>query len=182
MGTQETSKRRVVVPKCHYFLGNVILIAAFITLWFLDARASDFGTIASALGLYSAALLGVFSVLTAWRSSITKRKNRYLQVEDKWRVVIDRSVLFALRGSALSFMLMLLGVIAPAIKNQLYELLGHEPYAFIARTISAIAIVGVILLGMMSLQIVRDITAVYEWNNVVEEQDARTEAQRRKLS
>lgn len=182
MGNNGSPKRRVIVPRCHYFLGWLIVFLCGVALFLLDARASDFGTIASALGLYSAALLGVFSILTAWRSSITKRRHRYQQLEDKWRRVIDRSVLFSLRGSALSFMLMLFGVIAPAVKSQLAQVLGIEFYSLAARTTSAIVISGVILLGLMSLQIVRDITAAYEWNNDIEEQDAVTQAQRDSLN
>lgn len=178
MATAGDSKQRVTVPKCHYGTGLAVVLICFALLVLLDARASTFDAIASALGLYSAALLGVFSILTSWRSAITRRKHRYQQVEDKWRSVIDRSVLFALRGSALSFMLMLFGVIAPAVRSQLAHLVGSGVYAALARTTSAIAISGVVLLGLMSLQIVRDITAVYEWNNAVEEQDAITQAQR----
>nr|BFF14341.1 hypothetical protein GCM10025699_56440 [Microbacterium flavescens] len=75
-------------------------------------------------------------------------------------------------------MLMLFSVIAPAIKGQFADLVGTDVYDFLARSISAIAISGVVLLGLMSLQIVRDVTAVYEWNNGIEEQDAITQAQR----
>lgn len=178
MATAADSKQRVAVPNCPYGVGIAVVLFCFCLLVLLNARASAFDTIASALGLYSAALLGVFSILTSWRSAITRRKHRYQQVEDKWRSVIDRSVLFALRGSALSFMLMLFGVIAPAVKAQLADRLGVSIYDLLARITSATAISGVVLLGLMSLQIVRDVTAVYEWNNGVEEQDAITQSQR----
>lgn len=178
MATTGDSRQRVAVPKCHRGIGMAVILVCLILLFLLEARASTFDTIASALGLYSAALLGVFSILTSWRSTITSRKHRYQQVEDKWRNVIDRSVLFALRGSALSFMLMLFGVIAPAVKAQFADLVGTDIYGFLARALSAIAISGVVLLGLMSLQIVRDVTAVYEWNNGIEEQDAITQTQR----
>ena len=178
MATIGDSGKRVAVPKCHRSIGIATILACFALLFLLDARASTFDAIASALGLYSAALLGVFSILTSWRSTITKRKHRYQHVEDKWRSVIDRSVLFALRGSALSFMLMLFSVIAPAVKGQFADLVGASVYDFLARALSAIAISGVVLLGLISLQIVRDVTAIYEWNNGIEEQDAITQAQR----
>lgn len=179
MATGGDTPRRVVVPKCHSIFGTSVVIFCFAILIFLNARASAFDAISSALGLYSAALLGVFSILTSWRSTITARKHRYQQVEDKWRRVIDRSVLFALRGSALAFMLMLFGVIAPAVKGQFADIVGPEVYDILARIVSATAISGVVLLGLMSLQIVRDVTAVYDWNNVVEEQDSITEAQKK---
>ncbi|GAA3788162.1 hypothetical protein [Micrococcus endophyticus] len=150
-------------------------------LYFLDARASEFDTIASALGLYSAGLLGVFSILTSWRSRITKRRPKYKKIEDRWARVIDRAVLLSLRGSALSFSLMLFGVIAPAVKRQIGELFPIEVYSFLARSTSAVSIAGVILLGLISLQIVRDIAAVYEWNNVVESEEAIVEGQKKKL-
>lgn len=73
---------------------------------------------------------------------------------------------------------MLFGVIAPAVKDQIASLVGTDLYSILARVSSAIAISGVVLLGLMSLQIVRDVTAVYEWNNRIEEQDAITQAQR----
>ena len=73
---------------------------------------------------------------------------------------------------------MLFSVIAPAVKGQFADLVGTEVYDILARALSAIAISGVVLLGLMSLQIVRDVTAVYEWNNGIEEQDAITQAQR----
>lgn len=173
--------RRVAVPTCHYGYGIALVLLCFTLLFLLNARAAEFDNISSALGLYSAALLGVFTILTSWRSVITGRKQRYQQVEDKWRNVIDRCVLFALRGSALSFMLMLFGVIAPSVKSQLADVFGDSLYGFLSRLTSALAISGVVLLGLMSLQIVRDITAVYEWNNTVEEQDAITRAQREAL-
>ncbi|GAA0962166.1 hypothetical protein [Frigoribacterium faeni] len=178
MASAGDSKQRVAVPKYHRGIGIAAIVICLALLFLLNARASSFDTIASALGLYSAALLGVFTILTSWRSAVTNRKQRYMQVEDKWRSVIDRSVLFALRGSTLSFMLMLFSVIAPAIKGQFADLVGTDVYDFLARSISAIAISGVVLLGLMSLQIVRDVTAVYEWNNGIEEQDAITQAQR----
>lgn len=181
MGSRGSPQQRVEVPQCHYYLGIVLLVSCFVVLLLLNARASDFGTIASALGLYSAALLGVFSVLTAWKSAIIGRKRRYIQVEDDWSSVVDRSVKFALNGSALSFMLMLFGVIAPAIKQQLHFYLGDEIYFWAARVTSALAISGVVLLGMISLQIVRDINAVYNWNNWVEEQDEIVRMQRKGL-
>lgn len=178
MGTSRDPNPRVVVPSCPYGFGAVLVTLSFGVLMLLDARASTFDTIASALGLYSAGLLGVFSMLTSWRSAIVKRQHRYQQVEHKWRQVIDRSVLLALRGSALSFLLMLFGVIAPAVKIQLAALLDPEWYSTLARVLSAIAISGVVMLGLMSLQIVRDVTGVYEWNNSVEEQDEIVQAQR----
>ncbi|MDN6704598.1 hypothetical protein [Corynebacterium glyciniphilum] len=178
MATTGDSRQRVAVPRCHRGIGIALIVICFTLLFLLDARATTFDTIASALGLYSAALLGVFSILTSWRSTITSRKHRYQQVEDKWRSVIDRSVLFALRGSALSFLLMLFGVITPAVKDQTAELVGTDIYGFLARVLSATAISGVVLLGLISLQIVRDVTAVYAWNNDIEEQDAVTQAQR----
>lgn len=171
-------RQRVAVPQCPYILGAAAVLVCVAVLFGLNARASAFDTISSALGLYSAALLGVFSILTSWRTAITSRRHRYQTVEDKWRRVIDRSVLFALRGSALSFLLMLFGVIAPAVKDQIASLVGTDLYSILARVSSAIAISGVVLLGLMSLQIVRDVTAVYEWNNRIEEQDAITQAQR----
>lgn len=178
MAAAAGDRQRVAVPQCPYGLGIAAVVVCIAVLFGLNARASAFDTISSALGLYSAALLGVFSILTSWRTAITRRRHRYQHVEDKWRKVIDRSVLFALRGSALSFMLMLFGVIAPAVKDQLANLVGLDFYSLLARTSSAIAISGVVLLGLMSLQIVRDVTAVYEWNNGIEEQDAVTQAQR----
>lgn len=181
MDTHRVPKQRVVVPKYHASLGILVFILSFICLVLLDARASDFGTISSALGLYSAALLGVFSILNAWQSAITQRRPRYLHVENDWKIVIDRSVKFALNGSALSFLLMLFGVIAPAVKEQIAYYLGTELYSWAARLTSSLAISGVIILGMMSLQIVRDITAVYKWNNSVEEQEAEVRAQREAL-
>lgn len=178
MGTDRRSRHRVAVPKCHWVFGVAVTLACIALLFLLNARASAFDTIASALGLYSAALLGVFSILTTWRSTITNRKHRYQQVEEKWQAVIDRSVIFALRGSALSFALMLFGVIAPAVKEQFAELFGEDVYSFLARALSALAISGVVFLGLMSLQIVRDVTAVYAWNNAIEEQDSITQNQR----
>lgn len=67
---------------------------------------------------------------------------------------------------------MLFGVVAPSIKTQLAEVCDITLYALLARLTSVFAIVGVIGLGMLSLQIVRDINAVYAWNNKVEEDDA----------
>lgn len=181
MATATGDQQRVAVPRCPYGLGVTAVLVCAVVLFGLNARASAFDTISSALGLYSAALLGVFSILTSWRTAITRRKHRYQQVEDKWRKVVDRSVLFALRGSALAFMLMLFGVIAPAVKDQIASFVGLDIYGFLARVTSAIAISGIVLLGLMSLQIVRDVTAVYEWNNGIEEQDATTQAQRDSL-
>lgn len=178
MGTPRDTIPRVVVPRCHCGVGVMIVTLSVIILFALNARASDFGTIASALGLYSAGLLGVFSILTSWRSAIIHRKHRYQQVEDKWREVIDRSVKFALRGSSLSFLLILFGIIAPAVKTQLASLLDPPIYSFLARGTSAVAISSIVMLGLISLQIVRDVTGVYEWNNIVEEQDAIVQAQR----
>ena len=178
MANTKDPKQRVAVPKYHRGIGIAATLVCLALLFLLNSRASSFDTIASALGLYSAALLGVFTILTSWRTAINNRKHRYKQVEDKWRGVIDRSVLFALRGSTLSFMLMLFSVIAPAIKGQFAAVVGNNVYDVLARSVSAVAISGVILLGLISLQIVRDVTAVYEWNNGIEEQDAITEAQR----
>ncbi|MDO5507564.1 MAG: hypothetical protein Q4F64_04430 [Corynebacterium casei] len=93
--------------------------------------------------------------------------------------MVDRSVKFALNGSTLAFLLMLFGVIAPAVKNQLAGILGIDIYSLAARISSSLAISGVVVLGMMSLQIVRDITAVYNWNNTVEEQEEQVHAQRK---
>ena len=72
----------------------------------------------------------------------------------------------------MSFILTLFGVVAPSIKTQLAEVCDITLYALLARLTSVFAIVGVIGLGMLSLQIVRDINAVYAWNNKVEEDDA----------
>ena len=77
-------------------------------------------------------------------------------------------------------MLMLFGVIAPAVKDQIASFVGLDIYGFLARVTSAIAISGIVRLGLMSLT-VRDVTAVYEWNNGIEEQDATTQAQRDSL-
>lgn len=178
MGELLGERHTVVAPTVPWKAAAVALCVCMLSLWAFDARAKDFGTIASALGLYSAGLLGVFGVLNTWRSAITKRRSRYQQVEDKWRAVIDRSVKFALKGSALSFVLMLFGVIAPAIKAQVASIIGPQLYSYAARSVSALAITGVVALGMVSLQIVRDINAVYDWNNKVEEQDAVVEEQR----
>lgn len=178
MGGLRGESHAVVAPTVPWKMATVTLFVCVLALWALDARAKDFGTIASALGLYSAGLLGVFGVLNTWRSAITKRRSRYQQVEDKWRAVIDRSVKFALKGSALSFVLMLFGVIAPAVKAQVASVIGPQPYDYMARSVSALAITGVVALGMVSLQIVRDINAVYDWNNKVEELDAVVEEQR----
>lgn len=178
MATRDVERsQRVVVPRCRYWLGWTVVGLSAGALFALNSRASELDTIASALGLYSAALLGVFSVLTSWRSGIVRRKERFRQVEDRWRDVVDRSVKFSLRGSALSFTLMLFAVVAPAVKGQVRELIGLHAYGWTARTVSSIAISGVVLLGLMSLQIVRDITAVYDWNNHVEEQEALVAAQ-----
>jgi len=170
--------QRVAVPQCNRLLGVVVLTVCFGALIALDARASELDTIASALGLYSASLLGVFSILTSWRNAVIKRRGRYQQVEEPWRAVIDRSVMFTLRGSSLSFLLMLFGVIAPAVKGQIALLLDPLGYSWIAKGASALAISGVVMLGLISLQIVRDVTAFYEWNNLVEEQDAVVQSQR----
>lgn len=178
MGATESTERRVVVPHCPYLLGAIAIITCAVLLFLLNARASALDTISSALGLYSAALLGVFSILTSWRGSIIKRRHRYQDIEDKWRRVIDRSVLFALRGSAISFAIMLFSVIAPAVKDPIFLLVPTDIYALLARGSSSLALSGVVLLGLMSLQIVRDVTAVYEWNNHIEEQDAKTQAER----
>lgn len=180
MDASREGKRRVEVPQCRYNWGVIILVSSIIILLALDARARDLGTIASALGLYSAGLLGVFSVLTAWRSAIVARKYRYLQVEERWLKVIDRAVLFSLKGSILAFLIMLFAVIAPAVKVQLAELLPFELYEEIARWTSAAAITGVVLLGLMALQMVIDVSGVYAWNAQIEEDDAAIEAQRRK--
>ncbi|MGP5044784.1 hypothetical protein [Glutamicibacter sp. BW77] len=178
MGPSTDRNLRVAVPNCHFGFGVFIFVVSVGVLIALDARASEFDTIASALGLYSASLLGVFSILTSWRNAIVNRRSRYQQVEDKWRIVIDRSVMFSLRGSSVSFLLMLYGVIAPAVKTQIALLLDPIVYSWIARSTSALAISGVVILGLISLQIVRDVTAVYGWNNFVEEQDAIVQAQR----
>ena len=69
-------------------------------------------------------------------------------------------------------------MIAPAIKAQVASIIGPQLYSYAARSVSALAITGVVALGMVSLQIVRDINAVYDWNNKVEEQDAVVEEQR----
>ena len=172
MGETSIGRRSIAAPTVPWKSAIITLVVLGIILFILDARARDFGTIASALGLYSAGLLGVFGVLNSWRSSITKRRARYQKVEDRWRKVVDRSVKFSLDGSALSFILMLFGVVAPSIKSQLAEICGITLYALIARLTSVFAIVGVIALGMLSLQIVRDINAIYAWNNKVEEDDA----------
>ena len=81
MAATGESRQRVAVPRCPYGIGVVVVLVCFGVLVLLDARASAFDTISSALGLYSAALLGVFSILTSWRSAITRRKHRYQQVE-----------------------------------------------------------------------------------------------------
>lgn len=177
-----------VVPRSGKTLAVIIAVLSFLVLMFLGARATDFGTIASALGLYSAGLLGVFGVLTSWRSTITRRKHRYLQVEDPWVEVINRAVNIALRGSVLAFSLMLFAVVAPAVKEQIYSLLidrsifDRSIYSIIATTSSSIAIAGVITLGLMSLQMVRDVNGVYAWNNYIEAEEAQRAEQKKRAS
>ncbi|WP_216378278.1 hypothetical protein [Arcanobacterium phocae] len=178
MDDRPTNGQRIGAPTVPLKFAITVLVICAITLWILDARARDFGTIASALGLYSAGLLGVFSVLNGWRSSITKRRIRYQNIENRWRIVVDRAVKFSLIGSALAFALMLFGVIAPAVKLQVSMIVEASIYSFIARLVSVVAITGVVALGMMSLQIVRDVNAVYDWNNHVEEEDNSVEEQR----
>lgn len=75
MGETSTGRCSVAAPTVPWKSAVIMLVVLGIILFILDARAKDFGTIASALGLYSAGLLGVFGVLNSWRSSITKKES-----------------------------------------------------------------------------------------------------------
>lgn len=68
MGETSTVRRSIAAPTVPWKSAIITLVALGIVLFILDARARDFGTIAGALGLYSAGLLGVFGVLNSWRS------------------------------------------------------------------------------------------------------------------
>ena len=57
MATATGDQQRVAVPRCPYGLGVTAVLVCAVVLFGLNARASAFDTISSALGLYSAALL-----------------------------------------------------------------------------------------------------------------------------
>lgn len=160
-------------PSVVWSVGSVTFLGSYL----LNSRVSDFSTLATALGLYSAALLGVFGVLANWRSAVAQRRPRELHVGDKWAAVVDRSVDLALKGSRLAFLLMVVGVVVPAIKLPV-ALLVPDWYPTMARVGSSMILAGVAVLAARSWQIINNVKSFYIWNNQAEARDAKAERQR----
>ncbi len=171
---------QVVIPSDSWRLISVSAILATAMSFSLNSRTSDFGTLAAALGLYSAGLLGVFSVLVNWRMRMAKRRPRDLHVGDEWAAVVDRSVKRSLSGSTLAFALMVFGVLAPAFQGPVHQIVPGV-YPWVARTASALVIGSIVLLAGSSLQTVKDLKAVYAWIAQTAEDDAIEENQATRL-
>lgn len=168
---QDRPSKSIVIP---LDAGPVIVPLAFVAAgvsFVVDSRTDDFGTLAAALGLYSAGLLGVFSILADWRTRIARRQPRDLHVGEKWARVVDRSVRRSLNGSTLSFALMVFGVLAPAFQDPVHRL-SADLYPWIARCASALVVGGVVALAGSSVQTVRDLRATYKWMSLTAEDDA----------
>lgn len=168
---------RLIIPTARPFIVRGVGAVTFLGSYVLDSRVTDFSTLATALGLYSAALLGVFGVLANWRSAVAQRRPRELHVGDKWAAVVDRSVDLALKGSRLAFLLMVIGVVIPAIKQPV-ALLVPDWYPILARFGSSMILAGVAILAARSWQIINNVKSFYEWNNHAEARDAKADRQR----